>query len=71
MPLVVDAQDVLVEPNLAVAQCGASVLLESDAMNLVLSHHVASHRLALDGHVGEVNIELQHTQVLLGLESDA
>ena len=66
--LVVDAQDVLVKPHLAVAQRGAALLLEGDAVNLVLGHDVAACPLALDGEVGKVDVKLQHPQVLLGLE---
>ena len=71
MVLIVDAQDVRVEPHLAVAQRGLSRLLERDAVHLVLGDDVAPSLLALDGQVGQVDVKLQDLEPELGLEGDA
>ena len=69
--LVVDAQDVRIEPHLAVAQRGLACLLERDAVHLVLGDDVAARLLALDGQLGQVDVELQDLEPELGLEGDA
>ena len=71
MVLIVDAQDVRIEPHFAVAQGGLACLLERDAVYLVLGDDVASCLFALDGQFCQIDVKLQDLEPELGFEGDA
>ena len=71
LSVVVDAQDVRVEPHLASAQRGRPFRAQRDGLDLVLGEHISPGIAALNRQFGEVHGEIVLLEVRSGFELHA
>ena len=67
-PIVIEAQDITVEPDLQAAQRRGASLFQRDLMNVGLCQDIALRATALDGNITEILLEHQQFLACLRLE---
>ena len=68
--IVVQPHYIEIEPHLAPAKCADSFFLEGEPLYFVLCHEVALGTTSLDGYFGEVDVEGQCFEPVLGLQGN-
>ena len=66
--VIVEAQDILVEPYFAPAQCGTAALLQSYLVNRVTGEYIAHGLTAFDIYLAEIFFEDDAAYTRIGLE---